>query len=573
MEYYQQQLMTYGFTVLPPELAAPGDLRERLLDNILEIAGEECGDLDLEHASRHIYAKNPLGQQLFYLLARGGPFIEAVCNDAQLEMARFLIPDAVISSVIASLKGPGDTPLLLHADQPIHPTPRSLVCTSALLLTPMSAAGGGMCFVPYSHNLTRQPTDLEQRLDAHPSLHSIEAPAGSMVIWHANTWHGAHARQEPGIRVSLLMHWCDPLLRPQEPYRELLPEHMVGLETDRFADLIGARVHNGWTEEGPERAPYAAFRTARARANANSLFMIPSRRVTMSKRPDNPPKITPADMKPGDVILSKGGTSNLEGELLDMLILALDQGDYTHSSIWDGEYVIEALTTGVQIKDPLQMTLDNQVLVDVYRAEFGGHQVGTEGWPPEPILDAARAYKGYDYGYSKLVLAGIVLLTSEIPDDPTVEIIVRLFTSKVMEEIEEWLGKENTMICSELVAQGYYDAAGDPLHKYGIPISIGDHHHIQLSPHQHQATLAAMSTGSEKDANLAQFHEVRAELARLFNEASEEKVTQLTTLAARTKPVTVIGGSPELSASFVTPGDLQRSPALKLVGTLKQPST
>lgn len=564
MDVYRQQLMTYGYTVVPPNALASSGLHERVLADVLAIASEEAGPLDLAGASCHMHADNPQGQQLFYLLARGGAFIEAVTNPMHVALARYLISDAVVSSVSANLKGPGQVPLLLHADQPIHPTPRSLVCSAALLLTPMSAAGGGLCFVPCSHNRLAQPTGAEREFGYHHDLHSIEAPAGSLVLWHANTWHGAHARSDPGIRVTLLVHWCSALLRPQEPYRELLPDAVIEQGGENFADLIGASVHFGWTESGPEHEPFAAFRTARARANANT----PTRSTAVSTRPINPPAITQSDMQPGDIILSRGGDSNATGEMLDKIILALDQGDYTHSSIWDGHYVIEALLTGVQINDSLELTLSNQALVDVYRAEFSGHVVGSDGWPAEPVLDAARAFEGYGYGYTKLVLAGLVLLTSEIPEDPIIEAAVRIFTSAAIAELEKWFEKKNSMICSEVVAQAYYDGQSDPQHKYGLPVIVGDHHHIQLDPLQHRQMLA--DAAADSDDTLRQFHELRSKLAELY---PSEKLTRLSALAQTSRPFTVIGGSPELSAAFVTPGDLQRSPALKLVGTLKQPAT
>jgi hypothetical protein len=564
VEHYQRQLMTYGFTVVPPWVCAPDGLHERLLGDIVSAASEQSGPLDITGATSHIHAANPAGQQLFYLLSRGGAFIDAVANPAQLALVRHLISDAIVSSVSASLKGPNETSLPLHADQPIHPTPRSLVCTAAFLLTPMSPAEGGLCFVPYSHNRLRQPVGVEQELCHHKDLFSIEAPAGSLVIWHGNTWHGAHARSAPGIRVSLLVHWCSSLLRPREPYRELLPDRILEQGGKEFADLIGASIHFGWTESGPEKEPYVAFHTARARANANTM----PGSVNMTNRPTNPPVISKSDMRPGDIILSRGGDSNEEGELLDKIILALDQGDYTHSSIWDGCYVIEALTTGVQIEDSLDLTLGNQALVDVYRAEFSGHQVGTAGWPAEPILDAARLFKGYSYGYTKLVLAGLVLLTSEVPQSPIIEAALRIFGSAAIAELERWQKTEHSMICSEVVAQAFYDGQSSPAHKYGLPVVVDDHHHVRVDPMLHQHTLAAIAPGT--DPRLVEFHKLRGRLVEVY---PIETVKMLSALAQRSRPFTVIGGSAELSAAFVTPGDLQRSPALKLVGTLKQPAS
>ncbi|MEM6606691.1 MAG: hypothetical protein AAF671_13080 [Pseudomonadota bacterium] len=311
----------------------------------------------------------------------------------------------------------------------------------------------------------------------------------------------------------------------------------------------------------------------------------------MTNRPANPPKITQADMCPGDVILSRSGPSDGMNELLDKLILAIDQGDYTHSSLWDGQYVIEALTNGVQIHDSLELTLHDQELVDVYRPKFFAVASGDGALPPEPVLTAARSFEGYAYGYTKLVLAGLVLLTSEIPEDPVIEVALRIFSSLALARLEKFLKDEHSMICSEVVTQAFYDGVSDPEHQYGLSILIGDHHHIQINPEAHAKTLAAalettnaeharasgVATGllasedATPDSRLSEFHAVRARLAEIY---PKHVISQLNTVTSPgMRSATVIGGSPILPAAFVTPGDLQRSPTLELVGTLKQPGT
>ncbi|MEM6606690.1 MAG: phytanoyl-CoA dioxygenase family protein [Pseudomonadota bacterium] len=262
--------MRDGFTVVPPEILAANELCAALLGAVLLRARTGDESPDINRCTEYLYPDNPAGQQLFYLLAQGRPFVEAVEHPSHLALVKYLIHDAIVSSVTASLKGPGKVALPLHADQPVHPSPRSLVCTSAFLLTPMSPALGGLCFVPGSHNQLTQPPPSQRSLTAHSNLASITAPAGSLVVWHANTWHGAHPRSKPGIRVALLVHWCSSILRPQEPYRELLSDEIIAAGSEGFPELLGSSIQYGWTAEGPERAPGAAFTTARARKNANT---------------------------------------------------------------------------------------------------------------------------------------------------------------------------------------------------------------------------------------------------------------------------------------------------------------
>lgn len=289
----------------------------------------------------------------------------------------------------------------------------------------------------------------------------------------------------------------------------------------------------------------------------------------MTDRPSNPPVITQTDMRPGDVILSRAKmTAGGVDGFLDKAILALDQGDYTHSSLWDGSRVIEALQSGVQIDDPLSLTLEEQELVDVYRYHRDGKSFGANGYPVEPLLSAARAFKGYGYGYTKLVLSAILLLTCELPKDRELREILKLVEMPILDAFEKWLKAEHSMVCSEVLAQGYWDASTTPANAYGLPVVLDGHRHFpDLATHQ--AALQAALAQPEADPALVKVHQLKVDLAtRLSTKIAPQMFAKVPKLESQT----VIGGSPEMPAMFVTPGDLQRSPALSLLGTLQQPA-
>jgi ectoine hydroxylase-related dioxygenase (phytanoyl-CoA dioxygenase family) len=69
----------------------------------------------------------------------------------------------------------------------------------------------------------------------------VSAPAGSMIIWHGNTWHGAAPRTTPGVRLSLIMLFCRWYLTPQIPHRQLASPEMLARNPPRFATLMGKR--------------------------------------------------------------------------------------------------------------------------------------------------------------------------------------------------------------------------------------------------------------------------------------------------------------------------------------------
>ena len=165
------------------------------------------------------------------------------------------------------------------------------MCNATYLLSDYSRENGALCFVPGSHRAMRQPLASENfdfgRLDPRaameegalgdldlakiteaPNIVPVKALAGSLVVWHGNTWHGAVNRTSPGLRVNLVLFFCSPWLRPQEAYRECVPDEILARNDERFAGLMGRNMHFGWTAEGPVRRPWIAFERHRRRANA-----------------------------------------------------------------------------------------------------------------------------------------------------------------------------------------------------------------------------------------------------------------------------------------------------------------
>lgn len=296
LETHVADLDTYGFTVIPPQSSGALPLLDRLIDKIMEISAQRNNEVvpDIKTGSTHSELANPAGQHLFYLLGEDPVFQEAMMNPVLLAFVRYLLPEAVISSCTSMLKGPGQMPLPLHSDQPIHPIPNALVCNTTYLLSDYDRANGALCFVPGSHKLMRQPTlgenfgygkqtqaEVMLKLKTGKPLGklevtepagvvAVEAKKGSLVVWHGNTWHGAFNRTESGLRMNFILYWCSSHLRPQEAYRELLSEEVIERNGDEFAALIGKNVHHGWTSEGPEYVPGVAFKRHRSRANANT---------------------------------------------------------------------------------------------------------------------------------------------------------------------------------------------------------------------------------------------------------------------------------------------------------------
>ena len=133
----------------------------------------------------------------------------------------------------------------------MHPPPFPLYAQYAnatWLLSDYSEEGGSLCFVPGSHLLCRQPGPGEG-LDR---IVAVEAPMGSLVLWHGNTWHGAYRRQAKGLRMAIAFLYARRFLLTREPYREDVTKEQLDRNPPRFATLMGQEILAGWRAEGPD---------------------------------------------------------------------------------------------------------------------------------------------------------------------------------------------------------------------------------------------------------------------------------------------------------------------------------
>lgn len=287
LEQHVAEIEGLGYTVIPPEMVGPPELAADLLQRVCEISAETRGQWpDFENGSTHADPVEPVERQAF-LLAKGRAFERAVMNPVVQTLVRYLVgADAVLSTCMSRIKGRGVLPLMLHTDQAFHPAPLPLVCNATFLLTDYTRENGALCFVPGSHRLQRNPLPEENfhlggldRVSAEaavasgeplevrdpPGLHVVEAPAGSLAVWPGNTWHGAVPRSAPGLRVNLILYFCNKWLRPQEAYRECLAQEILDRNDEQFARMVGSEIFYGWGPEGTEFNATKAFADARRR--------------------------------------------------------------------------------------------------------------------------------------------------------------------------------------------------------------------------------------------------------------------------------------------------------------------
>ena len=270
LEQNAAELGAYGFTIVPKEKVATDGFRKRITEAVLRIATERTGiehTLD-ENGNRGQYVTNPHTDNqylLYYLLMEDLVFEEWLLNPVMITLARYLMDDTLQLSAMRSLvkwqgnwqeSQPDEQPptmsLGLHSDSAgssrgTLPQGYANSCNSSYCLTDYSRADGAIAMVPGSHHWARQPRPGEGEDQAIP----VEAPAGSLIVWHGNTWHGGFPKQTEGLRLNVNSYMCNSALKTQERYQRDVPQAMLDRNPPEFAELVGANDPMGWEMHGP----------------------------------------------------------------------------------------------------------------------------------------------------------------------------------------------------------------------------------------------------------------------------------------------------------------------------------
>ena len=257
-------LDAHGFTVIPPQLASPNGLADRLLAAVLDVAERRGGDRpDLETGSTHVGFKrryagaggdSPFGELVQSLLLEGRVFEEALMNPVLLAMTTYLCGyGVVLSSMGCFMKGPNQSTFSLHSDTPLPAPlpPQALVCNMTYVLTDFNRENGSTAFVPGSHKWCRNPIGREAIVGegGNEQAVAVECSAGSLLVWHGNTWHGAFNRTAPGLRVSVPVYMSRPFIRTQEGLIGKIPQEMLDRHPSRFAILTQQGILYGYESQ------------------------------------------------------------------------------------------------------------------------------------------------------------------------------------------------------------------------------------------------------------------------------------------------------------------------------------
>jgi len=253
------ELDSYGFTVVPPDKVAEREFFDRIRATVLRICKDRTGvDFALERNGEmgHYKAQPQSDGQflLFYLLMADRVFEEWIVNPTLYTLINYLMRgQQQLSSLTSFVKWKGERDTLgLHSDSPPdrdgRMPPCSDVANAAYCLTDYTLDNGAIAMVPGSHTYCRQPKPGEGEDMAVP----VEAEAGSLIVWHGNTWHGAFKKKTDGLRLNVTSYHCHRRLKTQERYQWHVTQEMIDRNPPEFARLVGADDNMGWDEGGPD---------------------------------------------------------------------------------------------------------------------------------------------------------------------------------------------------------------------------------------------------------------------------------------------------------------------------------
>ena len=185
------------------------------------VFGIACGYEDCNDAAR--VGNDPVHK---LLVGRDPIFDEVLLNPKLMALTDLALGrGALISQLTSSVKpqarrlGIG---LGLHADQNWFPEPfpehmQTITCCWAC--DEFTLEQGATMVIPKSHFHRRLPT--REEMAACEGAVPIECPAGSIVVWNGETWHGSYKRTSTGERVVLHITYGRNCLRPIESYDHL----------------------------------------------------------------------------------------------------------------------------------------------------------------------------------------------------------------------------------------------------------------------------------------------------------------------------------------------------------------
>ncbi len=142
-----------------------------------------------------------------------------------------------LSAPVGIQIGPGEHAQVLHRDDAIYPLPRPhppVVVNTMWPLDDFTEANGATRVVGGSHLWADG-----RAADASSETFAAEMPAGSVMFYLGNLWHGGGANRTDRPRLGVILEYVVSWLRPQENHCLAVPRAVVRTLPPRLQELLG----------------------------------------------------------------------------------------------------------------------------------------------------------------------------------------------------------------------------------------------------------------------------------------------------------------------------------------------
>jgi ectoine hydroxylase-related dioxygenase (phytanoyl-CoA dioxygenase family) len=180
-------------------------------------------------------------QRIYALFAKTRTFDARAVDPLVLGVLDRVLVEYQLSAPVGIQIGPGENAQVLHIDQSVYPLPSrqpAVVVNTMWPLDDFSAANGATRLVPGSHRWGD-----DRRPDADPEIVVAEMPAGSVMFYLGNLWHGGGANTTERPRLGVILEFVVSWLRPQENHYLAVPRSVVRQLPERLQELLGYNIY------------------------------------------------------------------------------------------------------------------------------------------------------------------------------------------------------------------------------------------------------------------------------------------------------------------------------------------